>query len=146
MIIHRVYGICNRRGMLPQPPPRLAENPDYKVEFVSKIALSIKKLETLGWLQTEASLMNIAQAKPEIIDNFDLDEIVRSMALANGCAPNWLVSEKEREEARAARAEAAQQQQAAEQLLAGTSALGANLGKAPEKGSPLDAVMTGQGV
>lgn len=146
VIINRVYGICTRRGMLPKPPPRLAENPDYKVEFVSKIALSIKKLETLGWLQTEASLMNIAQARPEIIDNFDLDEIVRSMALANGCAPNWLVSEKDREETRSARAEAAQQQQAAEQILAGTSALGANLGKAPEKGSPLDAVMTGQGV
>ncbi|MBQ7731601.1 MAG: head-tail connector protein [Lentisphaeria bacterium] len=146
VIIHRVYGICCRRGMLPQPPPRLAENPDYKVEFVSKIALSIKKLETLGWLQTEASLMNIAQVKPDIIDNFDTDEIARSMALANGCAPNWLVNEKDRDNTRAARAEAAQQQQAAEQLLAGTSALGANLGKTPEKGSPLDAVMSGQGV
>ena len=146
VIIHRVYGICMRRGMLPEPPPRLAENPDYKVEFVSKIALSIKKLETLGWLQTEASLANLAAVKPDVIDNFDTDEIVRNMALANGCAPGWLVSEKERDDARAARAEAAQQQAAAEQLLAGTSALGANLGKTPEKGSPLDAVMSGQGV
>lgn len=145
-IIHRAYGICFRRGILPPAPARLAENPDYKVEFVSKIALSIKKLETLGWLQTEAALMNMAQVKPEIIDNFDMDEIARSTALANGCAPNWLVSEEDREKVRAARAEAAQQQQAADALLAGTSALGSNLGKAPEKGSPLDAVMSNQGV
>lgn len=146
VIIHRAYGICLRRGILPQAPARLAENPDYKVEFVSKIALSIKQLETLGWLQTEAALMNMAQVKPEIIDNFDLDKIARSTALANGCAPNWLVSEEDREKARAARAEAAQQQQAADALLAGTSALGSNLGKAPEKGSPLEAVMSNQGV
>ena len=146
VIIHRVYGICMRRGYLPAQPPRLAESPDYKVEFVSKIALSMKKLETLGWLQTEASLTNLAAVKPEIIDNFDTDKIVREMGLANGIAPSWLVNEKDRDEARAARAEAAQQQAAAEQLLAGTSALGSNLGKAPERGSPLDAVMNGQGV
>lgn len=146
VIIHRVYGIVLRRGMLPELPQRLLENPDYKVEFVSKIALSIKKLESLGWLQTEASLANLAAIKPDVMDNFELDEIARDIALVNGSSPKWLVPARERDEIRGARMEAQQQQAAAEQLLAGTGALGTNLAKAPEKGSILEAVMHGDGV
>jgi len=145
-VIHRVFGIVGRRGMLPSPPQKLVEHPDYKVEFVSKIALSIKKLESLGWLQTEASLANIAAAKPDVMDNFDFDGIARDLALANGSSPKWLVPAKERDKLRAERAQAQQQQQAAAELLAGAGALGSNMGKAPEPGSPLDAVMQGQGV
>ncbi|MBQ6352032.1 MAG: hypothetical protein IJJ28_02040, partial [Lentisphaeria bacterium] len=145
-VIHRVFGIVARRGMLPDPPQKLLEHPDYKVEFVSKIALSIKKLESLGWLQTEASLANIASVKPDVMDNFDMDAIARDLALANGSSPKWLVPVKERDAARADRAEKAQQQAAAAELMAGAGALGSNLAKAPEPGSPLDAVMQGQGV
>ena len=145
-VIHRVFGIVARRGMLPDPPQKLVEHPDYKVEFVSKIALSIKKLESLGWLQTEASLANIANVKPDIMDNFDLDTVARDLALANGSSPKWLVPAKERDALRAERAQQQQQQAAAAELMAGAGALGGNLGKAPEPGSPLDAVMQGQGV
>ena len=146
VVIHRVFGIVSRRGMLPPPPQKLLDNPDYKIEFVSKIALSIKKIESLGWLQTEASLANLASAKPDIMDNFDMDEIARDIALVNGSAPKWLVSAKERDKVRAARAEQMQQQAMAEQMLAGAGALGNNMSKAPEKGSPLDAVMNGKGI
>ena len=146
VVIHRVFGIVSRRGMLPEPPQKLLEQPDYKIEFVSKIALSIKKIESLGWLQTEASLANIAAAKPDIMDNFDLDEIARDIALVNGSSPKWLVPAKERDQLRAERAQQMQAQQAAEQLAAGAGALGGNLGKAPEPGSPLDAIMQNQGV
>lgn len=146
VIIHRVFGIVSRQGLLPDPPGILAQNPNYKVEFVSKIALSIKKLESLGWLQTEASLANIAAAKPDVLDNFDLDDVARDIALVNGASPKWLVPVKERDAVRAQRAQQAAQQQAAETMLAGAGALGANAGKTPEKGSPLDLVMAGRGV
>lgn len=146
VIIHRVFGIVSRRGLLPDPPPRLMENPDYKIEFVSKIALSIKKIESLGWLQTEASLANIINLKPDIMDNFDLDEIARDIALANGSSPKWLIPAKDRDAVRAERAQQQAQMQAAQTLAASASALGNNLGKAPEKGSPLDSVISGTGV
>ena len=146
VIIHRVFGIVSRRGMLPDPPQALLENPDYKIEFVSKIALSIKKIESLGWLQTEAAIANVAARNPEVMDNFLDDEIVRDISLVNGSSPGWLRPVKERDQMRAERAQAMQQQQAAEQLMAGASALGNNLGKAPEEGSPLDAIMTNEGV
>ncbi len=146
VVIHRAYGIVARRGMLPEPPRRLRENPDYKVEFVSKIALSIKKLESMGWLQTEASLANIAQIKPDVMDNFELDEIARDIALVNGSSPKWLVPVRERDRKREAAARQQQQAQAGMEIMQGASALGNNLGKAPEQGSPLAAVMNGEGV
>ena len=146
VIIHRVFGIVSRRGLLPDPPPRLMENPDYKIEFVSKIALSIKKIESLGWLQTEASLANIINLKPDIMDNFDLDEIARDIALANGSSPKWIIPAKDRDAIRSERAQQQAQIQAAQTLAASASALGNNLGKAPEKGSPLDSVISGTGV
>lgn len=146
VIIHRVFGIVSRRGLLPDPPPRLMEKPDYKIEFVSKIALSIKKIESLGWLQTEASLANIINLKPDIMDNFDLDEIARDIALANGSSPKWLIPAKDRDVVRSERAQQQAQMQAAQTLATAASALGNNLGKAPEKGSPLDSVISGTGV
>lgn len=146
VIIHRVFGICSRRGMLPEPPAKLVENPDYKIEFVSKIALSIKKIESLGWLQTEASLANMLAIKPDVADNFELDEVARDMAMNNGANPKWIKPVKEVEEVRAARAQQQQQMQSAETMLAGAGALGSNLGKAPEPGSPLEAIMSGGGV
>ena len=146
VIIHRVLGIVSRRGLLPQMPLKLTEKPDYKVEFVSKIALSIKKLESLGWLQTEAAVANIAARNPEVMDNFRDDEIVRDISLVNGSSPGWLRSVKEREEIRKARAEVRQQQAAAQEVMAGASILGNNLGKAPEEGSPLAAILEGKGV
>ena len=80
------------------------------------------------------------------MDNFNLDDIARDIALVNGSSPKWLVAAKERDKLRAERAQQMQQQQAAQELMAGASALGNNMGKAPEKGSPLDAVMNGQGI
>lgn len=146
VVIHRVFGLLARRGKLPEVPEKLTENGSYKIDFVSKIARSLKKLEVMGWLQTEASLANILAVKPDVSDNFDLDSITRQIALVNGVNPEVLTAVKERDRMREERAAAAQQAQAAEQLLAGANALGQNMGKAPEPGSPLQAVMSGEGV
>ena len=144
-LIHRVYGILLRRGRLPELPEILYDKPDYKVEYVSKIALSIKKLESLGWLQTEASLQAMAQANPDVLDNFVLDDIARDIALNNGSAPKWLRSIKERDAIRSGRAEQlAAEQQAA--MLAQGAAAAPDLAKAPEPGSPLEAVMNNNGI
>ena len=145
-VIHRAYGICERRGILPQRPPALLARPDYKVDFVSKIALSIKKLESLGWIQTQAAVGQIAAASPEVMDNFDLDEVARDIAQANGVSPKWMVPVRKRDETRQAREGAQQAQAGIGAMQDAAAALGGNLSKAPEKGSPLDMVMSGRGV
>lgn len=146
VIIHRVFGILARSGKLPPVPDKISSGNGYKIDFVSKIARSLKKLEVMGWLQTEASLANILAIKPDVADNFDLDEVTRQIALVNGVNPQMLKPVRERDQEREVRAQAAAQQQAAGQLMQAAGALGQNLGKAPEPGSPLDAVVSGMGV
>ena len=109
---------------------------------MSKIALAIKKVEALGWLQTEAGIGNIVALKPEVMDNFDEDKIVRDVSIANGINPGWRRPEQERDEIRQARAEQQAQLQQAEMLSQG-AALVPGLAKAPEPGSPLSALMNG---
>lgn len=141
-MVHRFLGIAGRRGLLPEPPERLRENPTYRINYVSKIALAIKKVEALGWLQTEAGIGNIVALKPEVMDNFDEDKIVRDVSIANGINPGWRRPEQERDEIRQARADQQAQLQQAEMLSQG-AALVPGLAKAPEPGSPLSALMNG---
>ena len=113
VVIHRVFGLLARRGKLPPVPQKIQEDSRYKIDFVSKIARSLKKLEVMGWLQTEASLANIINLKPDVVDNFNLDEVSRQIALVNGVNPEMLVPVKEREKVRNERQAAMQQQMAA---------------------------------
>lgn len=145
-VIHRVFSILMRHGELPQAPAALAEDGEYKVEFVSKIALSMKKIESLAWLQTEAALANMAQLKPDIMDNFDLDAVSRDIAAANGANPKWIRSARDRDQDREARAQVMQEQEQASRIAEAAKAMGNNLTKSPEYGSPLYAITNNQGV
>lgn len=146
VVLHRVFGILSRSGALPELPEKLLDQPDYKVEFVSKIALSIKKTETLALYEADTIIAAYAQRDPSVLDNFVADDIVRDTFLAHGAAPKWLRPVEERDQLRqeraAAEAQAAQQQA----LMEGASILGDNLGKMPEPGSPLSEVLNGKGV
>lgn len=145
VIIHRVFSLLGRMGVFPPLPLPLVDSPEYKIEFVSKIALAIKKLESLGWLQTEASLANLIAVKPDIMDNFALDDITRDIAISNGANPKWIIPTKARDQIRTERAEQQAQMQQAEMLAQG-AAVAPNLSKAPEPGSPLSMIMDGEGV
>lgn len=142
-MVHRFLGIAGRRGLLPELPERLLENPSYRINYVSKIALAMKKVEALGWLQTEAGIGNIVNLNPEVIDNFDTDKIVRDISRANGINPEWRRREQERDQIRQTRAQQQAQLQQAEMIAQG-AALAPDLAKAPEPGSPLSAIMNGE--
>lgn len=146
VVLHRVFGILSRSGALPELPDKLLDNPNYKVEFVSKIALSIKKTETLGLYEAETIIAAYAQRDPSVLDNFDADGIVRDTFLAHGAAPKWLRPVEERDQLRAERAQAEAMAQQQQTLMEGASVLGSNLSKAPEPGSPLSEVINGTGV
>lgn len=141
-MIQRAFGVCLRRGLLPPPPAALLEDPAYKVEFVSKIALSLKRQSAQGWISTEASIQGLATIDPAVMDNFDRDRIARDMAEANGCEAEWLVPAEERDRLRAERQEA-QAQSAQTQLAADMAGKAGQLSRAPEPGSPLGMMMSG---
>ena len=146
VVLHRVFGILSRSGELPELPEKLLYSPQYKVEFVSKIALSIKKTETLGLYEAETIISTYAQRDPSVLDNFNGDDIVRDTFLAHGAAPKWLRPVEERDQMRQERAAAQAQQAQQEALMSGAQVLGNNIGKTPEPGSLLSEVMNGTGV
>ena len=92
----------------------------YTIQIVAGIAVAVGAVVGVYW----------RRAKKKVQEKLGIDEN----------------SKKEVEEVRAARAQQQQQMQAAETMLAGAGALGSNLGKAPEPGSPLETIMSGGGV
>jgi hypothetical protein len=69
-------------------------------------------------------LLPYANIRPEMLDNFDFDEITRDMARNDGLPARWLMDEEMVAQMRAQRAQAAQAQMQTEQLERTASALG----------------------
>lgn len=135
-LIRHVFALCAENGMLPPPPPEaaIAVNgarvivPDPKVNFTGRLALAIKAQRTLAGDRTLERDMQIAQARPDILDNYDFDRMSRDGALANGIPEDWLVPEPQRDKNRQARVQAAAQQQQAMMAMEATKAAGGGQG------------------
>ena len=130
--LKRVFMLLAQSGMLP-PPPReavvairgmMAEVPDPKVTFTSRLALAIKALRNIAADRSLERDMQVAQARPDILDNYNFDRMTRDGALANGMPAEWLLDEEERDGMRAQRAQAMAQQQQMAMLEQGASAAG----------------------
>ena len=78
--------------------------------------------------------------RPDVMDNFDADQIARDIAITEGCNPQWLVAAKDRDALREARAQAAAVQQQ-QQMVQGLAANAAGLSRRPEQGSLMGKVM-----
>ncbi|WP_448207282.1 portal protein [Azospirillum sp. sgz302134] len=121
-LLDRLFGILSRAGQLPQPPQVLQQYPQLRVEYVSPLARAAKAAEGAALMRTMDAVLPLAAHKPEILDNFDMDEIARTLADAYGTSPKLLRDRKMVEQERTARAQQTAQQQ---QLAAATMAAGA---------------------
>lgn len=140
-VIRRCFGILLRGGYLPPPPPELMQDPRYKIEYVSRIALAVKQLEARGLAQTMDFIAPMIQIKPEIMDAFNIDKIVSGVAKNNGVPNEWLNTEDQIKQIRDGRAQQNQQMQTMQMLeTAGKAAPG--LSQPVQPGSPL-AQLTG---
>ena len=121
-MLKRVFGILLRAGKFPVPPQEAIvqkengigiEEPE--ISYSSRVALAIKALQNNAFYRTMDSIAPLIPVRPDILDNFDFDRSTRDGALNDGLPADWLVPEEQRDEMRAARAEAqaeaAQQQQ-----------------------------------
>lgn len=148
-MIHRVIGILGRTqikrsdgtvaSLLPQLPDELIDA-EYSVEYLGKLALVLKTLETEGLTKTLTEWAPLLEADPTPMDNLNKDQAFRDSSRNNGMPSTWLNSEDEVEQIRANRAEAQQQQAMAEQALNIAKAAKAG-GTAPEDGSPTKELM-----
>lgn len=135
----RTFAILFRAGAFPDPPAEAyiptAQGlalPMPEVVYNSKIALALKAKENGSLRDTLASLEGVIMVAPDVIDNFDTDQIVRDVSRNNALPPRWL---RDLEAVAARREQRAQAQAAQEQaaLLEQGSKAAANLGKAPRQ-------------
>ena len=122
VIIDRVFEICLRRGILPPPPVEL-EGKELKVEYISLLAQAQKMIGTSAIDQFMALIGTYAEIFPEMADIPDTDAVGDQYSEMLGVDPSLVRGQDERDERRAMREQAAQQQAQLEQAAQGAAAL-----------------------
>lgn len=128
-LLQRVFAVLLRAGRFPEIPQEAvvmsvhgAILPDPQISYASRIALAVKSNENTSFFQTMDGLLPIAQNHPEMMDNFDLDEIARDLARNNGFPTRWLLDIDEVAARRNARAQQAAQAQQMAQMQSSADA------------------------
>lgn len=135
-LIARCIGIVGRAGKLRGIlAPELIDQ-GYEIQYVSKLALALRIIETRSIEATMNVINPFAEIQPQIFDNFNFDEIARGTADRMGMPPDMLRSPDEVDEKRDERAEEEALLRAAE-LAAGVADAAPKLGKKVEEGSVL---------
>jgi len=134
-LIRRCIGILGRAGSLPPVPQELVGQ-EYEIEYISKLALALRILEVQSLTTGLEVLAPWFEKKPDMIDNWDTDEIARGVPERLGWSVDWLRDIEERDEIRAVRAAEEQALQAAQMAIEGAKAA-PGISKEVEEGSVL---------
>ncbi len=136
-----VYALAQKSGRLPDMPPLLVENPNFKIEYVGQLSLATMSFETSGTFSTLNMFAEVAQFVPAaqaVYDNVDWDSAFRTTWYNQNAAMSSLRTVDEVEESRAADAEAQAQAQQQQAVLDGAQAYSMTT-KAAEEGSAAQA-------
>jgi hypothetical protein len=130
-LLQSLFGICLRGGMFPQPPKEAAIMQNGQpviglpnINYISRIALALRAMQNIAWVRTVETSIPLWQLRPDLLDNYDLDQIERDRARNEGNPANWLRPEDEVEAMRKARAEAQARQAQMEQAAMAAEAAG----------------------
>ena len=145
-LFERVFEMMKKQpGKLPRMPQELV-NAQLDIQYVSPLVRAQQSVKTMQMLQALQDMQMIAQVYPEVADIVDGDLVVRKI-LENRGMPQSCV--KEVEEVLMAREERAMQQQAMQQQMQQQAMAEAamqgyeGMSKAPQVGSPMEALLTG---
>jgi len=114
-LLERSFRILLESGEISQPPEGL-EN--YKIRFESFLARSQRANELSGINQWLMMIQQVAQFKPEVVEKVNVMELVDGTADIHGIKQKYIVPTDVVIEKQQAQAEAAQQQQQFEQMIA----------------------------
>lgn len=117
--LKRVFGIIQRKGMMPEMPESLKGVP-MDVEFISMLALAQKAAATGGIERLVGLVGNMVAVFPEAKDNVNADEVIRVMNDLLGNPQKILFGENEVMATRQQHQQAMQQAQT-EQTMANTA-------------------------
>lgn len=121
-MMQHVFSLLAENGMLPPPPEeafvggtsRSRQVPMPKVVLQGRLALAIRAQRAMSATRALEETAAIAQFRPDVWDNYDVDRMERDRSLSYGIPPEWLYPEELRDESRARRAQAQEAAQAAE--------------------------------
>ena len=133
-ILERSFGIMLRAGMFPELEIEELSGATLEFDLVGKASIASRQIELFGTMTAMQQMMQIAQFKPEILDNVNADKTARFIQEVNMVPIDLQLSEAEVDEIRGQRAEA----QAAAEERANAQALSdayVKTQKAPEEGS-----------
>lgn len=111
-LIELTFSYMEDAGLLP-PPPQSLQGSEINVEFVSMLAQAQRAIGVNSIDRFISTLVNVSQAKPEILDRINADALADKLQDHLGVDPDLLVSKEEADAIRRARA---QQQQKQEQM------------------------------
>jgi hypothetical protein len=102
-IVMRVFNILKSQGALPPMPEILQEaGPKFVVSYLGPLAKAQKMIDAFNMLELFELTQPYLQAKPELLDNLDLDVCFRHVALTlglpNGALKHMNAVNQEREQ------------------------------------------------
>lgn len=122
-------------GPLLPPPPDELQGMDLKVDFISTLAQAQKQVGLGGIERFGQFVMTAAQAKPEALDKWDVDQSIDLAGDLMGVDPAIIVSDDRVAEIRAARQQQAAQQEQMAQMAAMAGPMDQMAGAAQKLGS-----------
>ena len=133
-ILERAFSILFRENMFEELKIQELGGQSLEFDLVGKASIASRQIELFGTMTAMQQIMQIAQFKPDILDNINADETARFIQEVNMVPTALQASLDQIEEIRSQRAEAAQQEQANKS----TQILGdvySKTAKTPEEGS-----------
>lgn len=134
-LIDRTFDILNEEGWIP-PAPEEIQGQILNVEYTSTLSRSQKEIQSRTDQMAIQEALQIAQAQPDYLDNFDLDKYAQIVSDKRGVSPEILRSSEEVAQIRQQKAQAQQQAQQQQQMAQSADAL-SKLGKVPSGGETL---------
>ena len=120
-MMEHIYYLCQKKGILPPPPPELADSPKFEIDYVGRLSLATKNFEVLGAVNTIRMFGELSGLSPQLaasLDNVDPDKLFKETWYANSSSMNALKDEEDVKAEREARQKQIAQQRAVETLPA----------------------------
>ena len=138
-LMQRAFGIQFRAGKLRNAPQSMMQSTGTgkqalvqpEVVCTSRFNDALRALKNRGSEETFRFILPFMQFKPELLDVFNLDKVIRSYSSNSGMAPDDMAMPKDVMKVRAERAKMMQAQRQAE-MAQQLSQTAANVGKAPQ--------------
>lgn len=139
VMLNRTFWIMYRGGFINQVPQDLV-NQGIETEYTGRLAIAMRRYETSATQEALALTQQIAQIDPTVVDNWNLDEVVVGTAQRNAVPIKYIRPAADRDQLRTKRQQAQQAAEAGQSMMDMAGQVPA-LSKAPEEGSPVDAMM-----